>query len=57
MAEYKGSPPIAGTIAFIFGDKAWYIYGASSNDYRNVMPNYALQWSMIEWANKRLHNV
>ena len=49
MAEYNGMP-IAGTIAFIFGSKAWYIYGASSNEYRNVMPNYALQWRMIEWA-------
>ncbi|MCR4430428.1 MAG: aminoacyltransferase [Tepidanaerobacteraceae bacterium] len=49
MAEYEGRY-IAGTIAFIFGDKAWYIYGASSNEHRNVMPNYALQWEMIKWA-------
>ncbi|NPV26730.1 MAG: peptidoglycan bridge formation glycyltransferase FemA/FemB family protein [Firmicutes bacterium] len=49
LAEYEGIP-IAGTLAFIFGDKAWYIYGASSNQYRNVMPNYLLQWTMIEWA-------
>lgn len=49
MAEYEGRP-IAGTLAFFFGDKAWYIYGASSNQSRNVMPNYLLQWTMIEWA-------
>ncbi|MDI3534911.1 MAG: hypothetical protein PWQ82_1276 [Thermosediminibacterales bacterium] len=49
MAEYEGRP-IAGSLAFIFGDKAWYIYGASSNKHRNVMPNYALQWEMIKWA-------
>lgn len=49
LAEYKGKA-IAGTLAFIFGDKAWYIYGASSNEHRNVMPNYLLQWTMIEWA-------
>jgi peptidoglycan pentaglycine glycine transferase (the first glycine) len=49
MAEYQGKY-IAGTLAFIFGDKAWYIYGASSNENRNVMPNYALQWAMIKWA-------
>lgn len=49
MAEYEGKY-IAGTLAFIFGDKAWYIYGASSNEYRNVMPNYLLQWTMISWA-------
>ncbi len=49
MAEYQGQD-IAGTLAFILGDKAWYIYGASSNEFRNVMPNYLLQWTMIKWA-------
>ncbi|GAW93776.1 lipid II:glycine glycyltransferase FemX [Calderihabitans maritimus] len=49
MAYYQDEP-IAGTLAFIFGDKAWYLYGASSNRYRNVMPNYLLQWTMIQWA-------
>ncbi|MFZ7104783.1 MAG: lipid II:glycine glycyltransferase FemX [Peptococcaceae bacterium] len=49
MAEYEGKF-IAGTFAFIFGEKAWYIYGASGNSYRNVMPNYLLQWTMIKWA-------
>ncbi|HHX95677.1 MAG TPA: peptidoglycan bridge formation glycyltransferase FemA/FemB family protein, partial [Clostridia bacterium] len=49
MAEYEGHY-IAGTLAFIFGDKAWYMYGASSNEHRNVMPNYLLQWTMIQWA-------
>ncbi|MDR1101388.1 MAG: peptidoglycan bridge formation glycyltransferase FemA/FemB family protein, partial [Clostridiales bacterium] len=41
---------IAGTIAIHFGDKVWYLYGASSNSARNVMPNYLLQWEMIRWA-------
>ncbi|MCR4440652.1 MAG: peptidoglycan bridge formation glycyltransferase FemA/FemB family protein [Peptococcaceae bacterium] len=49
MAYYEGKA-IAGTLAFLFGDKAWYIYGASSNSHRNVMPNYLLQWRMIQWA-------
>lgn len=41
---------IAGTIAIYYGDKVWYLYGASSNDSRNAMPNYLLQWEMIKWA-------
>ncbi len=42
--------PIAGTLAIAYGDKVWYLYGASSNQSRNLMPNYLLQWNMIQWA-------
>ncbi len=49
MAYYEGEA-IAGTLAFKMGDKAWYIYGASANSHRNLMPNYLIQWTMIEWA-------
>ena len=47
---YSGDIPIAGTLAIHYGDKVWYLYGASSNKYRNFMPNYLLQWHMIQWA-------
>lgn len=49
IGEFDGQV-VAGTLAFIIGDKAWYIYGASSNSHRNVMPNYLIQWEMIKWA-------
>ena len=49
MAFYEGRP-IAGTLAIHYGDKVWYLYGASSNEDRNLMPNYLLQWEMIRWA-------
>jgi lipid II:glycine glycyltransferase (peptidoglycan interpeptide bridge formation enzyme) len=49
MAYYEGIP-IAGTLAIHYGDKVWYLYGASSNSYREKMPNYLLQWEMIKWA-------
>ena len=42
--------PVAGTLAIHFGNKVWYLYGASSNQHRNAMPNYQLQWEMIRWA-------
>ena len=47
---YAGGEAIAGTLAIHYGDKVWYLYGASSNEHRNLMPNYLLQWSMIQWA-------
>lgn len=51
MAYYDGKP-IAGTIPIIYGNKTWYLYGASSNQKRNLMPNYLLQWEMIKMAIK-----
>lgn len=49
MAYYEGKP-ISGIINIIYGNKVWYLYGASSNEYRNLMPNYLLQWEMIKYA-------
>ncbi|MBR5239003.1 MAG: peptidoglycan bridge formation glycyltransferase FemA/FemB family protein [Clostridia bacterium] len=49
MADFEGKP-IAGTLAIYYGNKVWYLYGASGNAYRNVMPNYQLQWEMIRWS-------
>ena len=50
---YLDGRPIAGTIAITYGDKVWYLYGASSNADRNAMPNYLLQMEMIKWAIER----
>jgi peptidoglycan pentaglycine glycine transferase (the first glycine) len=47
---YYEDKPIAGTIAILYGNKCWYLYGASINEHRNLMPNYLLQWNMIKWA-------
>ena len=52
LADHDGET-LAGTIAFVLGDKAWYVYGASSNLRREVMPNHLLQWTMIRWAMER----
>jgi len=49
LTYYEGKA-IAGAIAYLFGDKAMYTYGASSNEHRNVMPNHLMQWTMIRWA-------
>lgn len=49
LAIYEDQP-LAGALAFTFGDRAWYVYGASSNEHRNLMPNHLMQWEMIKWA-------
>ncbi|HPF45044.1 MAG TPA: peptidoglycan bridge formation glycyltransferase FemA/FemB family protein [Syntrophomonadaceae bacterium] len=52
LAEYEGRV-ISATLGLILGTKFWYLYGASSNEDRNVMPNYLIQWEMIKWARKQ----
>lgn len=56
MAYYDGKP-ISGVIPIMYGNKTWYLYGASSNDHRNLMPNYLLQWEMIKIAISRKSDI
>lgn len=49
LAEYDGRP-LAGVMVFVLGDTAAYLYGASSNEERQRMPTYAVQWAAMEWA-------
>ena len=49
IAEHEGEA-LSAAIAINYGKKMWYIYGASSNEKRNLMPNYLMQWEMIKWA-------
>lgn len=44
---------IAGAIFTFVGDTAVYYYGASSNQHRNVMAPYLIQWEAILEAKKR----
>jgi lipid II:glycine glycyltransferase (peptidoglycan interpeptide bridge formation enzyme) len=48
---------IAGTLAFCLPPQCWYVYGASSNEHRNLMPNHALQWAMMQWAKSQACSV
>ena len=52
IASYQGQP-LAGLMVFACGQRAWYFYGASSNQQRNRMPTYLLQWEAIRWAKSR----
>lgn len=39
---------LSGSIYAHYGNKAWYLYGASHDILRNTMPNYLMQWEMIK---------
>lgn len=52
LAEWEGTP-LAGLVLFHFGPKAWYFYGMSSNEERQRVPTYLLQWEAIRWAKAR----
>ena len=52
LTKYEGQY-LSGAFCFVLGDKCVYVYGASSNENRNVMPNYGMQWAMIGWAKGR----
>ncbi len=49
QAEYQGHP-LAALLVLARGRRAWYFYGASSNEHRDWMPTYLLQWEAIRWA-------
>ena len=49
LAEYE-ERPLAGVMVFVLGETAAYLYGASSNEERQRMPTYAVQWAAMAWA-------
>ncbi len=49
VAEVEGRP-VAAVVLVRFGDRVTYMYGASSNEDRERMPNHLLQWEAIRWA-------
>lgn len=52
IAECENEP-VAAAMAVFYGNKAWYLYGGSTDKYRNYMPTYLLQWEMIKWARSK----
>jgi lipid II:glycine glycyltransferase (peptidoglycan interpeptide bridge formation enzyme) len=52
LARYRARLVAAVTLV-TFGDTCWYMQGASSNEHRNLMAPYLLQWEAINWARRR----
>jgi lipid II:glycine glycyltransferase (peptidoglycan interpeptide bridge formation enzyme) len=51
VAEYEGRP-LAALMCFARGSRSWYLYGASTDEERNRMPAYLLQWEAMRWARR-----
>jgi lipid II:glycine glycyltransferase (peptidoglycan interpeptide bridge formation enzyme) len=49
VAEYAGRP-LAALMVCARGKSSWYLYGASTEEERNRMPAYLLQWEAMRWA-------
>ena len=49
VARHEGQP-LAAIITLFHGARATYLYGASSDEKRNLMPAYALQWTAMRAA-------
>lgn len=52
VAEHN-TTPLAAIIIIGFGDTATYVFGASANEQRDLMPNYLIQWSAINWVKQQ----
>jgi lipid II:glycine glycyltransferase (peptidoglycan interpeptide bridge formation enzyme) len=52
LAEHEGRL-LAGIFVGLFARQAIYLFGASGNEERQLMPNYALQWEAIRWAKQQ----
>ncbi len=49
LAEYNNEL-LAGIFVGCCSGQGFYLYGASGNEQRQLMPNYALQWEAIRWS-------
>ena len=50
FAAFLGDEPLAVIFQTIFGDRMTYLYGASSDKHRNLMPSHLVHWEAIKWA-------
>ncbi|MBN2585066.1 peptidoglycan bridge formation glycyltransferase FemA/FemB family protein [Patescibacteria group bacterium] len=53
LVAYLGQTPVSAILVSFFGNKATYLHGASSNEHRETMANYAIQWAAIQAAQSK----
>jgi len=47
---YHEGKAISGALCIRFAGRTHYVFGASANEGRQLMPNHLMQWEMIKWA-------
>lgn len=52
VAEFADQP-IAGLVLMFFGSRAWFVYGMSTGQHREKMPNYLLQLEAMRLAREK----
>lgn len=52
-ADINGKTPLSGAITVNYGGRFSYVYGASSDNHRELYPNYLMQQTMIDAAIER----
>ncbi|GCE47321.1 lipid II:glycine glycyltransferase (peptidoglycan interpeptide bridge formation enzyme) [Thermosporothrix hazakensis] len=52
LAEHEGQL-LAGIFVGLFARQGIYLYGASGNEKRQLMPNYLLQWEAVRWCKQQ----
>jgi peptidoglycan pentaglycine glycine transferase (the first glycine) len=50
LVAENGGQPLAALFVARNGNRAYYLYGASTDEERNRMPTYLLQWEAMKWA-------
>ncbi|HCN58023.1 MAG TPA: methicillin resistance protein [Exiguobacterium sp.] len=49
-AKHPNGVILSGGLLTLAGRRSYYLYGASSNEYREFMPNHLMQWTMMRHA-------
>jgi peptidoglycan pentaglycine glycine transferase (the first glycine) len=52
LAAEAAGELLSALMVFRRGSRSWYFYGASSNQQRDLMPTYLLQWEAMRWAKR-----
>lgn len=49
IVECEGKA-IAGSVLLAYAGKSWHMFAGSSDEYRETLPNFLMQWEMMRWS-------